>query len=590
MLETKTLLQNRYLIERQIGSGGMGAVYLAVDERFGSHVAIKETFYKDKELGSAFEREAHLLNSLHHPVLPHVSDYFTEQNGHFLVMQFIDGEDLFEILKREGVFLLSDVMRWTDSLLDALDYLHSQEPPIIHRDIKPQNLKITPRGDIILLDFGLAKLNSDNDSGMKSVFGYSRKYSPLEQIQGTGTDARSDIFALAATVYHLLTGTPPLDALTRASAIVDGEQDPLRPVNELNNEIPIETASVLSTALALNASKRFISAKAMRQALGFTQKFSANGGVNATDESPASISQAEVSAPAASEIESFPALESFAAETANGLNASPTFESPGVKEISSNVQQTVLTGSDNEPASMQAPVLRTEDIQAAEQNFPPVPSRAIIKTGVSDKRNSFYGAAIFGALVCISFAAWYFTRAATSAIEPNQSATAQTEPEPVTSPEIVSETTVSPAPAVEKLPVTKAKKDLENKSARLENVAEQTEVVKEIPKSVEPQRETEPPPAKPAIKKTANQNNVKSAPVAATQRRETPAPVSIQNEVPDIESIFSGRSSQERATRRQRQENRRAREGMTPDELREFRRLRREERRRRQNQQSFPPF
>src|SRR5215203_3519235 len=152
MIETGTLLQDRYLIEKQIGVGGMGAVYLAVDQRFGSHVAIKETFYMDEELGEAFEREAHLLNSLFHPVLPHVSDYFTENNGYFLVMQYIEGEDLSAILKREGAFPVRDVLRWTDSLLDALDYLHSQEPPIIHRDIKPQNLKITPRGDIILLD------------------------------------------------------------------------------------------------------------------------------------------------------------------------------------------------------------------------------------------------------------------------------------------------------------------------------------------------------------------------------------------------------------------------------------------------------
>ena len=104
MIETGTLLQNRYLIEKQIGEGGMGAVYVAIDQRFGSQVAIKETFFKDDELGEAFEREAHLLNSLHHPVLPHVSDYFAENNGYFLVMQFIEGEDLFEIIKREGAF------------------------------------------------------------------------------------------------------------------------------------------------------------------------------------------------------------------------------------------------------------------------------------------------------------------------------------------------------------------------------------------------------------------------------------------------------------------------------------------------------
>ena len=154
MIETGTLLQDRYLIEKEIGVGGMGAVYLAVDQRFDNYVAIKETFYSDDEFGEAFEREARLLNGLQHPVLPHVSDFFTENHGHFLVMQYIEGDDLSAILKREGAFPVEDVLRWTDNLLDALDYLHSQEPPVIHRDIKPQNLKLTPRGGIILLDFG----------------------------------------------------------------------------------------------------------------------------------------------------------------------------------------------------------------------------------------------------------------------------------------------------------------------------------------------------------------------------------------------------------------------------------------------------
>ncbi len=268
MTEIGTLLQDRYLIERKIGTGGMGAVYLAVDRRFDNHVAIKETFYKDEEFAEAFEREARLLNALQHPVLPHVSDYFAENEGYFLVMQFIEGEDLSDVLTREGAFPVQDVLRWTDELLDALDYLHSQEPPVIHRDIKPHNLKLTLRGSIMLLDFGLAKV-SRQDASEISVFGYSRTYSPLEQVQGTGTDARSDIFALGATVYHLLTGTPPVNALTRAAAIVGGNPDPLKPANELRPEISAPVASVIETALALNAENRFVSAKAMRQALEY---------------------------------------------------------------------------------------------------------------------------------------------------------------------------------------------------------------------------------------------------------------------------------------------------------------------------------
>ena len=195
MLEIGTQLQGRYVIEEQIGQGGMGAVYLAVDQKFSvtNRVAIKETFYETPELAEAFEREARLLNSLHHPILPHVSDYFTEGGGSFLVMEYIEGEDLSQILKRDGAFPVADVTRWTRDILDGLDYLHSQEPPIIHRDIKPNNLKLTTRGFIVLLDFGLAKENEEATISERSIFGYSRRYSPLEQIEGVGTDAPASL-------------------------------------------------------------------------------------------------------------------------------------------------------------------------------------------------------------------------------------------------------------------------------------------------------------------------------------------------------------------------------------------------------------
>lgn len=139
MLAPDALLQNRYLILRPIGKGGMGAVYLAKDERLGNTIALKETFFEDELLRKAFEREARLLAGLRHPALPRVIDHFTEETGQFLVMEFIPGDDLEEMFKEQGgPFPLSDVLRWADQLLDALDYLHTQEPPIIHRDIKPQ--------------------------------------------------------------------------------------------------------------------------------------------------------------------------------------------------------------------------------------------------------------------------------------------------------------------------------------------------------------------------------------------------------------------------------------------------------------------
>src|SRR3954463_5977281 len=142
MIEPGTLLQNRYRVTRQIGLGGMGAVYVATDERFDSTVAIKQTFFfDDPVLRKAFEREAILLNHLRHPALPKVSDHFVEAEGQFLVMEYIEGLDFGTLLKqRGGWFPVADVMRWADELLDALDYLHTQQPPVVHRDIKPQNI------------------------------------------------------------------------------------------------------------------------------------------------------------------------------------------------------------------------------------------------------------------------------------------------------------------------------------------------------------------------------------------------------------------------------------------------------------------
>jgi serine/threonine protein kinase len=276
MIEAGTVLQNRYRVEKQIGQGGMGAVFIATDERFGSTVAIKETLMLDEKFRKAFEREARLLNSLRHPALPRVSDHFVDGNGQFIVMEYIDGEDLSEMMEHEGrVYPLKDVLNWADQLLDALEYLHTQEMPVIHRDIKPQNLKLNTRGQIILLDFGLAKgnpTNPESNTAAKSVFGYSRNYASLEQIQGTGTDPRSDLYSLSATLYHLLTGIPPADALTRAMNVLSDKEDPLVAMNTINADIPEPVAEVLHKSMALNANQRPISAQAMRAMLRESQE------------------------------------------------------------------------------------------------------------------------------------------------------------------------------------------------------------------------------------------------------------------------------------------------------------------------------
>ncbi len=280
MIEAGTFLQNRYRVEKQIGLGGMGAVFVATDERFGSVVAIKETLFSDEKFRKAFEREAKLLNSLKHPALPRVSDHFAEGNGQFLVMEYIEGDDLSEIMEREQkAFFVKDVVNWTIQLLDALEYLHAQTPPVIHRDIKPQNLKLTPQGQIVLLDFGLAKgnpTNSESATAAKSMFGYSRNYASIEQIQGSGTDPRSDLYSLAATAYHLVTGVPPADALTRAMNVLSDKPDPLIPPHEITEEIPANLSGVFYNAMALNGNQRPESAKAMRRMIDESEKNPSN--------------------------------------------------------------------------------------------------------------------------------------------------------------------------------------------------------------------------------------------------------------------------------------------------------------------------
>src|SRR5436309_9254337 len=236
MLTPDTILQGRYNVLRQLGQGGMGTVYEAVDERLDTIVALKETFFADEKLRKQFEREARLLERLHHQALPRVSDHFNEGEGQFLVMQYIAGEDLAAMLAQStGPFPEEEVLRWADQLCDALDYLHTQDPQIIHRDIKQQNLKLTARGQIVLLEFGLAKGSAGQMSvvtSSASIFGYTPNYAPLEQVQGLGTDARSDLYALSATLYHLLTNVKPPDALSRAAAIVNGQPDPLAPAHQ----------------------------------------------------------------------------------------------------------------------------------------------------------------------------------------------------------------------------------------------------------------------------------------------------------------------------------------------------------------------
>lgn len=279
-LAQNTLIQNRYLVVHLIGKGGMGEVYLAVDQRLGSAVALKRTYFAgDEMLASAFEREARTLARMRHPVLPKVSDHFGEGEEQYLVMEHIAGDDLSKRLEAaQKPFPISWVMFWADQLLDALSYLHSHEPPIIHRDIKPQNLKLTDENHIILLDFGLSKtstgqthISSSGSTG--SVVGYTPHYAPMEQIRGIGTNPRSDIYSLSATLYQLMTNVVPADALSRADTMLNGMADPIELPHALNPEVPTAVSEVILKGMEVSQDKRFSHAREMQKALrrAFTQ-------------------------------------------------------------------------------------------------------------------------------------------------------------------------------------------------------------------------------------------------------------------------------------------------------------------------------
>ncbi len=279
-LAQNTLIQNRYLIVHLIGKGGMGEVYLAVDQRLGSAVALKRTYFAgDEMLGNAFEREARTLARMRHPVLPKVSDHFSENDEQYLVMEHIAGDDLAKRLElAQKPFPVSWVMFWADQLLDALSYLHSHEPPIIHRDIKPQNLKLTDENHIILLDFGLSKTSTgqthiSTSGSTGSVVGYTPHYAPMEQIRGIGTNARSDLYSLSATLYQLMTNVVPADALSRADTMLNGLPDPIDPPHTLNPEVPASVSEVTLKGMEVSQEKRFATAREMQKALrrAFTQ-------------------------------------------------------------------------------------------------------------------------------------------------------------------------------------------------------------------------------------------------------------------------------------------------------------------------------
>jgi serine/threonine protein kinase len=252
-LTIPSLLKNRYRIEAILAESGMGTIYQAQDETLNIKVAVKENRYTTEVHSRQFRQEATLLAGLRHPNLPRVIDHFVlPDQGEYLVMDLIAGQDLKQILENQGQPLTeAEVVQIGLAVCDALAYLHDHKPPIIHRDIKPANLKRTPEGRIVLVDFGLAKFYEQGELTTTGAQGLTAGYAPIEQY-GQGTDPRSDIYALGATLYTLLTGIVPPESLTRAM-----DADPLRPIADFNPEISPALANVIAKAMAVRPEDRY---------------------------------------------------------------------------------------------------------------------------------------------------------------------------------------------------------------------------------------------------------------------------------------------------------------------------------------------
>jgi serine/threonine protein kinase len=264
-LQEDTVLENRYKIIKLIKAGGMGAVYKAMDMKLETLCAIKELlpFYgsseEKEEARKWFKREAEILARLNHPGIPGISDYFISNNRYYLAMDFIDGDTLRKKLIKEGKPGLPEknVIEWAKEILDVLNYLHRQNPPVIYRDIKPSNIIINKNGRIKLIDFGIARILYVTDEKMTKIG--TEGYCPLEQYHGK-PEIRSDIYALGATMHHLLTGIDPVPFKFKS-------------LREINPSISTELEYVVMKALEEPPEKRFSNAEDMLDCLNKISKF-----------------------------------------------------------------------------------------------------------------------------------------------------------------------------------------------------------------------------------------------------------------------------------------------------------------------------
>lgn len=276
-VEVGTVLRDRYKLVAVVGQGGMGNVYMAEDLRLpGRLCAIKEVQPEANASPEAlrqehnqFLREASLLAQLDHPNLPKVSDFFAEGGRDYLVMDYVPGKNLKELIDESRIqgrqLEVGLVYSWAQQIMDSVSYLHNQEPAVLHRDIKPSNIKLTPDGRIKLVDFGLAKvLATDSSSTITVIQGRGTAYyTPLEQYgaESEHTNVRSDIYALGATLYHLLSGTPPPEAKERFL-----NPSVMRPLKFVNPAVSESASDAVDWGLEMHPDNRPENVEVFRQA------------------------------------------------------------------------------------------------------------------------------------------------------------------------------------------------------------------------------------------------------------------------------------------------------------------------------------
>ena len=265
-LQPNHILKNRYKILKLIKEGGFGAIYEALDININKKCAVKENLQKSSDSEKQFILEAQVLANLDHPNLPRVTDYFIVQGqGQYLVMDFVEGQDLEEILNDRGPIPPDQAIDWVLGAAAALSYLHSCKPPVVHRDVKPPNIIITPDNHIKLVDFGLVKVHTQTSKTAQGGKAYTPGFAPIEQYGSGGTNPATDVYALGATLYNLLTNVTPPEAVDRVQ-----NNKTLIPPSRYNPMVSSALEQVVFKAMANTKTYRYQAAggfiKALKQA------------------------------------------------------------------------------------------------------------------------------------------------------------------------------------------------------------------------------------------------------------------------------------------------------------------------------------